>query len=160
MRKIKFRGKATRDYPALKIKKGDWVYGYLADENLISVDIYMDDYGDLHCVLVEVDPKTVGQYATVDDKNGREIYEGDIIKIAPSYHRLGEIYVVKFGRVEIEAGECENVYENIVEAVGAEIIGFYAESEFEEVVSFVELADVEVIGNVYDNPELLEGKDD
>ena len=160
MRETKFRGKATRDYPSLKIRKGDWVYGYLVDKYLISVDIYMDDYGDLHCVLVEVDPKTVGQYTTVNDKNGKAIYEGDIIKIAPSYRYIGEIYVVKFGRVEIEAGECENVYENIVEAMEAEIIGFYAESEFEEVVSFVESADVEVIGNIYDNPELLEGKDD
>jgi len=59
MRERKFKGKAVNDYPHLKIKRGDWVFGYLADEDVISVKTYMDDYGDLNCVLVQVDPETV-----------------------------------------------------------------------------------------------------
>ena len=132
MREIKFRGKATRDYPALKIKKGDWVYGYLADENLISVDIYMDDYGDLHCVLVEVYPETVGQYVSVDDKNGKEIYEGDIVRFRSGEHEgIGKI-IYNPPRFEISSEF---------------FLGGKAEL-------------IEVIGNIYENPDLLEGNDD
>lgn len=132
MRETKFRGKATRDYPSLKIRKGDWVYGYLVDKYLISVDIYMDDYGDLHCVLVEVDPKTVGQYTTIDDKNGKEIYDGDIVQ-----DQDGNLYQVKYTKYYIYP------------------FGAIFPDKPKEVVNEYEC---EVIGNVYDEPLKNGGK--
>lgn len=65
MREIKFRGK--------RLDNGKWVYGYLADEN------YINDINTFDLSSIEVDSDTVGQYTGLNDANGKEIYEGDII---------------------------------------------------------------------------------
>lgn len=94
MREYKFRGK--------RIDNGEWVYGSLLETDKgkyivptgtkeVSINgkrhIHWDD-------LIEVDPETVGQYTGFKDKNGKEIYEGDLFK--PLHHSVKSVGVIKF----------------------------------------------------------------
>ena len=86
-------------------------------------------------VYVAVDPETVGQYTNMLDKNGRKIFEGDIIDFSDRYD--GDGYGVV--RYDAEETEFEFVYDNFCEGLGR----CYSPEN------------VEVVGNIYDNPELL-----
>lgn len=122
-RTIKFRGK--------RIDNGQWVYGFLADDD------YINDINSVDLSSIEVDPETVGQFTGLLDKNGREVYEGDIVKHIPR----NETYVCEWTAIHA----CFTFVENIE----------YGESYY---FQKIDEKKIEIIGNIYDNPELLNEK--
>ena len=136
-REILFRGEWT--------ETGDWVKGHYVrlfdDKGNRHHRIYPgyaeSDCGDLYPDWYEVDPETVGQFTGLTDKNGKKIFEGDIIE----HHVQGDILVNRGVVVWIES-EARFAYRlRTMEP------GFYMHKP----------ETVEVIGNIHDNPELLEG---
>lgn len=131
MREILFRGKRKDN--------GEWVYGNYA---------VTDNNGKQHFIFqnkafeFEVDSETVGQYTGITDDNGRKIFEGDILDITnddPDYNYITKCYL-----------DCETL---CVDVQGQDYdytsIGFAIE------IWEYECDQVEIIGNIYDNPELL-----
>lgn len=125
-REIKFRGK--------DILHKSWQYGSLAkDEPQKSYYIIDNEYGR----GINVDKETVGQYTGLHDKNGKEIYEGDIIRIKNSL-------------IEIEG-------EVIFDTIDLSFEVYDKENDCKEMLLYTN-KEFEVIGNEYDNPELLGGR--
>ncbi len=144
MREILFRAKMKTDNG--EYKKGDWVFGDLVrlkDGEKTSTMIY--GFG-------EVIPETVGQYTGLTDKNGKKIFEGDILK--NDWCFLRGYSVVKFGEYKTL---------NMSDEYQQGDLGFYLE-HIHEVDKRTTRKDMmyfankcEVIGNIHDNPELMEG---
>lgn len=131
MREIKFRGKDCWE---------NWRYGDLMKNSIptaspvIVEDFYYDDPDDS---MFEVNPDTVGQFTGLLDVEGREIYEGDVIQIVTKnpYWAFKKNYAVYW-----------------------DLDGFCLEGE--PLYYWFKLHDLKVIGNVHDNPELLEATHD
>lgn len=98
--------------------------------------------------LVEVIPETVGEYTNLTDKNGKKIFEGDILK--PDYDNSS------YYRVAWDSGK---LHLNIEEYCFNDSEGKALWSWCENIVDYQIngcVDNCEIIGNIYDNPELLE----
>ena len=145
MREILFRGKAInraegREYRS-NYKNGDWVYGLVTkmfDERYKELPAEMTNTNGIGGI--EVDYRTVGQYTGLTDKNGSKIFEGDISK-GKTVNGKQINYVFWFD-------ETERAF-----VYGSSYKGGYRLS-----LSAYQLSsnEFEVIGNIHDNPELLE----
>lgn len=125
-REILFRGK--------RIENGEWVYGSLVlwYDGSISIETGVYD-----APMYAVDPATIGQYTGLTDKNGKRIFEGDLITI-PGSKRQGLPAPVKWSNFDARFEVCRRGF-NPICLDGDE--GIY-----------------EVIGNIHDNYEFLEGE--
>lgn len=128
MREILFRGKHMHVCPENKHLDGTWVEGYLEDENHIN---------DGKCEFL-IDPETICQYTGLTDKNGKKIWEGDILE-----GHLDDKFPEDVTRKKVIW------HEN----------GWKTEESRCDDKAYLDEFDTEifeVVGNVFDNPELLE----
>jgi uncharacterized phage protein (TIGR01671 family) len=140
VREIKFRG--------LESMTGDWVYGNLVQTGVgMRYIIPRNLIGDVIPQWL-VDRDTVGQYTGLKDKNGKEIYEGDIVEFT-WFDYVGSDTQFK-GLVKYRSGLYEIWKNDKTEFFGSD--GAF-------ILNHVWLQDeeFEVIGNIYENPELLKG---
>ena len=149
MREILFRGK--------RVDNGEWISGSILSFDdggkviLPSTAKVFKEHGTTTICCNEcydVYPETVGQYTGLTDKNGVKIFEGDIVKEYKSKDKVKG--VVKFGKYQSGI----NKY--------ADDLGFYVEWTTEIFLIrglgyWCRKNMLEVIGNIHDNPELLEG---
>ena len=138
MREILFRG---------KMDNGEWVYGSFCTDaleqfnGLCGVDgfIRLYDKAKGKMQTYEVDRETVGQYTGLTDKNGKRIFEGDIVKTSDITHE---------GVIQIPGESFE-----IAMRKGCWVMVAGEDWDFLETNHEC----IQVIGNIHDNPELLKG---
>lgn len=146
MRKILFRGRTVSESEYLD--DGEWIEGaytcFNGEEHRIYTGYAETDCGDYYPDWFNVIPETVGQFTGFTDKNGAKIFEGDIVKIDNKYIRYIEY-----------SGECAGFVKfRYIDELTSEFSGYLGKGydNYKQTV--------EVIGNIYDNPELLKGGDD
>ena len=154
MREILFRGKQN---------EGKWVEGSYFKHDTVKVCFSSDDPKPRHLIIqdgfcdwgfeppihcVDVDPETVGQFTGLTDKNGKngkKIFEGDIGKYKQTDGaKLNGVPIICIGKV---------VYNDKTASYAVES----KDSAGRKYFDYFPIKDFEVIGNIHDNPELVEG---
>lgn len=143
-----FRGK--------RIDTGAWKEGYFLglQDKISGTDLFfiVDEMGEYH----RVDPETVGEYTGLTDSNGTGIFEGDILCSLAAKRKV--ISVVKIGAFKPDFFydyAHEHGYDMSVKVYG---LYAYVASDREDIMFAADMKLASVIGNIHDNPELLEGE--
>lgn len=135
-REIEFRG-----FDGTKWYYGDLKYNRKVDVAMIHV--YEKD--GWYYRQYNVAPDTVGQFTGLRDKNGVKIFEGDIVEVTSLRYREKDF---------MKKMLCEIVYDSDLCC-----FGFLVSDRDRCMCSTISDAEIEVIGNIYDNPELLDKKE-
>lgn len=137
---------------AKRIDTGEWVYGYYVKHNTVMTCFSEDDPRPKHYIVndgsacdwgfepplqaTEIDPETVCRCVGIKDKNGKFIFENDIVK--------GKVHVI--GGYRVRSGVIKYSIDGFKMKVGQE----------DKNIPF----DCTIIGNVFDNPKLMEANND
>lgn len=134
-------------YKAKRVDNGEWVQGYLYGiwEKRYILWGMTNDIPN----MVEIDPSTICQCTGLRDKNGKLIWENDVIK----YH-FGNAYA------QIRYGAYQSCFDN----QKTEHIGFYVDwsenrNYRKDLGYWINMVNAEVVGNIFDNPELIKESD-
>ena len=142
MREILFRAKRKKD--------GKWVEGFYVKSVWVEygqeLDILIPTKNGMYFNQISswygVDPETLGQYTGLNDKNGKKIFEGDIVRVVGHEPYVNGEYIVEY----VEVNHCwELISTNLLRR----------NFSFSELNGFN--VDGEVIGNIYDNMEEFDG---
>ena len=151
MREILFKAKRKDN--------GEWVEGlpgYDINGNITELEVYKK-FGD--CRIYEIDPDTLCQFVGLTDKNGRKIWENDILIGHGNDRDLSKVVLGKFYVIDVET------LRRVDEVIGwhTEVIETDALSKCEPFCLpmpltdfYIERSEFEVYGNIFDNPDLLE----
>ncbi|EAD9581825.1 hypothetical protein LH380_000041 [Listeria monocytogenes] len=136
MREIEFRGKAIHPNSLEQIV-GSWAYGGIFENKIITRNLDMNSHYHGFISEIEIDLKTIGQYTGLKDKNGKKIFEGDIVNCKFFDRMVGDI-----------AGVI-----NFIDCV-------WAVSDFKNkrLYQLIDVDNIEIIGNIHENLDLLEEK--
>lgn len=157
MREILFRGKQ---------KEGRWVEGVYFKHDTIKVCFSSDDPKPRHLIIqdgfcdwgfeppihcVDVSPETVGQFTGLTDTNGTKVFEGDILKFTDKNADYEWIGKVEFGNPNAEYNW------------GFQLVYIKGTKPNTDILLWFDMEETgaysKVIGNIHDNPELLEVTD-
>lgn len=124
------RGTAFRGRTKLPDGSSKWYFGDCRTRYFDKIFVFIED----DKTLASVDPKTVGQWSGVCDKNEQEIFDGDIVR------QNGANGAVRFGIIEFDSGAFSVRWND--KRYGLDFVGY--------------VPDLEIVGNIYDNPELVD----
>lgn len=147
MRESLFRGK--------RADNGEWIEGFLVKK---FDKWYIYDF-DFLPYSSEITPETAGQYTGLTDKNGKKIFEGDIVRITTTV-KTDWIKDENGNYKELKRTDCAIVQHD--KNTGGYKLKVYNKGIYKRIAKF-DLVHIgyyygaEVIGNIHDNPELLQG---
>ena len=154
-REILFKAKHEHVVVANKHLEGQWIEGLLWDEEYIYSR-------DIECELL-IDKDTICEYTGLHDKNGKRIWENDILMCHDNPKDLVKAVFGEFNVIEVES---EEVIDSVI-GWHYEVIPTDELSKCEPFCysmpltdTYIKLNEMEVIGNIFDNPELLEERND
>ena len=133
MREILFRGK--------RLSNGEWVEGFIIKT---FGTYYIIDKDDDKNIAYKIIPETVGQYTGLTDKNDKKIFEGDIVDTSNEWWN--------------SAGPAGHDSPVILVEWDNDLCGFEPFANYDcDCGVYINAKNCEVLGNIYDNPELLKG---